>query len=71
MTILKMDDLTISELEKILSDKVKSLRELESKIEEMYQVGAYDYADHLDMISDVVIEGIIEIEDLLKLKKGE
>ena len=60
MTILKMDDLTVLELEKNLSDKIKSLRELEAKIENMYEIGAYDYADHLDMISGVIIEDIIE-----------
>ena len=31
MTILKMDDLTVLELEKNLSDKIKSLRELGSR----------------------------------------
>ena len=71
MTIFKIEDLTVLELEKRLKDKVKSLRELEEKIEMLYQVGAYDYADSLDIASGVQIESIIEIEDLLKLKKRE
>ena len=69
MTILEMDGLTVSELEKRLKDKIKSLREMEAKIEMLYEVGDTDYVDHLDMISGVVIEDILEIEDLLKLKK--
>ena len=70
MTIFKMDNFTVLELEKVLSDKIKSLRELEAKIENMYEIGAYDNADHLEMISDVVIEDIIKIEDVIE-KKGE
>ena len=65
-----MDDLTVLELELILNDKIKTLRELEAKIENMYEIGAYDNADHLEMISDVVIEDIIKIEDIIE-KKGE
>ena len=57
-----------SELEELLKDKIKSLRELEAKIEMLYQVGADDYADSLDVASGVEIEAIIEIENLLKQK---
>ncbi len=70
MTIYKIEDLTVSELKERLEDKIKSLRELEMKIEEMYRIGAYDHADHLDMISGVMIENIMEIEDLLIERKG-
>ena len=65
MTILRIKDLTQTELKQTLEDKVKSLRELESKIEEMYRIGYHEGADHLEMISDSVIEDIIEIENLL------
>ena len=65
MTIYKIEDLTVSELKERLKDKVKSLRELESKIEEMYQVGFHEGVDHLEMISDPLIDDIIEIENLL------
>lgn len=65
----QLENLNHSELKELLEDKIKSLRKLEEKIEEMYQIGAYDNADHLDMISDVVIEDIIEIENLLKQTK--
>lgn len=65
MTIYKIEDLTVSELKERLKDKIKELRELEMKIEEMYRIGYHDGADHLEMISDAVIEDIIEIENLL------
>ena len=31
----------------------------------MYEIGFHEGADHLEMISDAVIEDIIEIENLL------
>ena len=65
MTIYKIEDLTVSELKERLEDKINSLRELEMKIEEMYRIGYHEGADHLEMISDSVIEDIIEIENLL------
>ena len=65
MTIYKIEDLTVSELKERLEDKINSLRELEMEIEEMYRIGYYEGADHLEMISDFVIEDIIEIENLL------
>ena len=68
MTICKIEDLTVSELKERLKDKIKSSRKLEAKIEMLYQVGAYDYADSLDIASGVEIESIIEIENLLKQK---
>lgn len=63
-----MTDLTKTELKKLLKEKIKSLRKMEAKIEMLYEVGDTDYADHLDMISGVEIESIIEIENLLKQK---
>ena len=71
-----MTNLTQTELKELLKDKIKSLRKLEAKIEMLYEIGDTDYADHLDMISGVEIESIIEIEKLLKQKnektqKGE
>ena len=65
MTIYKIKDLTVSELEQALEDKIKSLRELHMEMEEMYEIGFHEGADHLEMISDAVIEDIIEIENLL------
>ena len=65
MTIYKIEDLTVSELKERLEDKSNSLRELEVKIEGMYRIGYHEGADHLEMISDSVIEDIIEIENLL------
>lgn len=65
MAILRIEDLSKIELEKILKDKIKSLRELEMKIENLYNRGAYDYADYLDMIASIEIDDIIEIEKLL------
>ena len=61
-----MTNLTQTELKELLKDKIKSLRKLEAKIEMLYEIGDTDYADHLDMISGVEIESIIEIEKLLK-----
>lgn len=69
MTIYRIEVLTVSELTELLEDKIKSLRKLEAKIEMLYQIGAYDYADSLDIASGVEIESIIEIENLLKQKK--
>ena len=69
MTILKMDNLTALELEKILSDKINSLRELEMEMEEMYRIGFHEGVDHLEMISDPLIDDIIEIENLLNHEK--
>ena len=63
--ILRFEDLDQTELEQLLKDKINSLRELEMKIEEMYRIGYHEGADHLEMISDSVIEDIIEIENLL------
>ena len=63
-----MTNLTQTELKELLKDKIKSLRKLEAKIEMLYEIGDTDYADHLDMISGVEIESIIEIEKLLKQK---
>ena len=65
MTILRIKDLTQTELKQTLEDKVKSLRELEMEIEEMYRIGYHDGADHLDMIADSVLDDIREIENLL------
>ena len=65
MTIYKIEDLTVSELKERLEDKINSLRELEMEIEEMYRIGYHEGTDHLEMISDAVIEDIIEIEKLL------
>ena len=65
----QLENLNHSELKELLEDKIKSLRKLEAKIEMLYEVGDTDYADHLDMISGVEIESIIEIENLLKQKK--
>ena len=62
--------MTVSELEKIHEDRIKELRELEAKIENMYRIGYHDVADHLEMISDFVIDDLIEIDKLLKEKKG-
>ena len=36
----------------------------------MYRIGYHEGADHLDMISGVMIEDIMEIEDLLIERKG-
>ena len=63
-----MEKLSYQELKNLLKDKVKSLRELEAEIEKLYEIGDTDYADHLDVISGVEIESIIEIENLLKQK---
>lgn len=68
MTFLRIKDLTQTELEQLLKNRIKELRELEMKIEEMYRIGYHDGADHLEMISDVIIEDIIEIENLLEQK---
>ena len=65
MAILRIKDLTQTELKQTLEDKINSLRELEMKIEQMYQIGYHEGVDHLEMISDSVIEDIIEIENLL------
>ena len=62
----QLENLNHSELKELLEDKIKSLRKLEAKIEMLYQVGAGDYADSLDVASGVEIESIIEIENLLK-----
>ena len=70
MTIYKIEDLTVSELKERLEDKINSLRELEMEMEEMYRVGYHEGADHLEMISDAVIEDIIEIENLLGVNHG-
>ena len=63
-----MANLTQTELKELLEDKINSLRKLEEKIEKLYEIGDTDYADHLDMVSGVEIESIIEIENLLKQK---
>ena len=63
--ILRIKDLTQTELEKTLKDRIKELGELELEMEEMYRIGYHEGADHLEMISDSVIEDIIEIENLL------
>ena len=60
-----MDDLTVSELKERLEDKINSLRELEMEMEEMYRIGFHEGVDHLEMISDSLIDDIIEIENLL------
>ena len=65
----QLENLNHSELKELLKDKIKSLRKLEAKIEMLYQVGADDYADSLDIASGVEIEIIIEIENLLKQTK--
>ena len=65
MAILRIKDLTQTELEQTLKDKIKELRELEMEMEEMYRVGFHDGADNVEMIIDFVIEDIIEIENLL------
>lgn len=65
----QLENLNHPELKELLEDKIKSLRKLEEKIEEMYQIGAYDNADHLDMIADLELEDIIEIKNLLKQTK--
>ena len=57
--------MTVTELEQLLKDKIKSLREFEAKNEGMYRIGYHDGAGRLEMISDSVIEDIIEIENLL------
>lgn len=67
--MVQLENLTVSELKQLLKDKIKSLRKLEAKIEMLYQVGADDYADSLDVASDVEIESIIKIENLLKQTK--
>ena len=65
----QLENLNHSELKELLEDKIKSLRKLEAKIENMYEIGAHDIADDLEMISDVVVDDIIEIESLLKQTK--
>ena len=65
MTIYKIEDLTVSELKERLKDKINSLRELEMEMEEMYRIGFHEGVDHLEMISDSLIDDIIEIENLL------
>lgn len=65
MAFLRIKDLTQTELEQLLKDRINSLRELEMKIEEMYRIGYHEGADHLEMISDSVLDDIREIENLL------
>lgn len=65
MSFLRIKDLTQTELEQALKDRIKELRELEMEIEEMYRIGYHDGADHLDMIADSVLDDIREIENLL------
>ena len=65
MSFLRIKDLTQTELEQLLKDRIKELRELHMDMEEMYEIGYHEGADHLEMISDAVIEDIIEIEKLL------
>lgn len=66
MTFLRIKDLTQTELEQLLKDRIKELRKLQMKMEEMYSIGFHDGADDLDMICDAVVDDIIEIENLLK-----
>ena len=65
MTILRIKDLTQTELEKLLKDRIKELRELEMEMEEMYRIGFHDGADNVEMIIDSVLDDIFEIENLL------
>ena len=65
MSFLRIKDLDQTELEQLLKDRIKELRELHMDMEEMYEIGYHEGADHLEMISDAVIEDIIEIEKLL------
>ena len=69
MAFLRIKDLTQTELEQLLKDRIKELRELHMEMEEMYEIGFHEGADHLEMISDSVIEDIIEIEKLLGVNK--
>ena len=71
MAFLRIKDLTQTELEKLLKDRVKELREIEMEIEEMYRIGYHEGADHLDMIADSVLDDIREIEDIIEKKGGK
>lgn len=60
-----MENMTATELKQIHEDKIKSLREFQAKIEKMYEIGAYDIADNLEMACDCIIDELIEIDELL------
>ena len=68
--ILRIKDLTQTELEQLLKDRIKELRELEMEMEEMYRIGFHDGVDDLDMIADSVLDDIREIENLLGVNHG-
>ena len=65
MAFLRVKDLTQTELEQLLKDRIKELRELEMKIEEMYRIGYHEGADHVEMMIDSMLDDVREIEEVL------
>ena len=65
MAFLRIKDLTQTELEQLLKDRIKELRELHTEMEEMYRIGFHEGADHVEMMIDSMLDDIREIEKLL------
>ena len=65
MAFLRIKDLTQKELEQLLKDRIKELRELDTEMEEMYRIGFHEGADHVEMMIDSMLDDIREIENLL------
>ena len=70
MAFLRIKDLTQTELEQLLKDRIKELRELHMEMEEMYRIGYHEGADHVEMMIDSMLDDIREIEKLLGVNHG-
>ena len=67
MAFLRIKDLTQTELEQLLKDRIKELRELRElhmEMEEMYEIGFHEGADYVEMMIDSMLDDIREIENL-------
>ena len=65
MAFLRIKDLTQTELKQTLKDRIKELRELHMEMEEMYEIGFHEGADHVEMMIDSMLDDVREIEELL------
>ena len=68
MAFLRIKDLTQTELEQLLKDRIRELRELRElhmEMEEMYEIGFHEGADHVEMMIDSMLDDTREIEKLL------
>ena len=61
MAFLRINDLTQTELEQLLKGRIKELRELHMEMEEMYELGFHEGADHVEMMIDSLLADVREI----------